>query len=101
VQWRSLRAQAKQSIVKDLKNGLLPAAQARGRNDGISMPFAIILSALSGYIALSYEIVWIRFYSVVSGGLAPVFAAVLGYYLVGLAMGAWLSRSFSSIRVLG
>ena len=55
---------------------------------------ALVLAALSGFIALSYEIVWIRIYSMVSWGKASAFGALLGSYLTGLALGALLSRRF-------
>lgn len=58
------------------------------------MPFspALILAALTGFITLSYEILWVRVYGFTSGGSATTFAWVLGFYLGGLACGALLSR---------
>ncbi len=56
--------------------------------------FALLLSALCGYIALSYEIVWYRVYSFSSGGVAQAFALVLGCYLLGIALGSLASRRF-------
>jgi spermidine synthase len=70
-----------------------PASTAKN-SFSLGLPLAIFLSALSGYIALSYEIVWIRLYSIASGGVAAVFALVLAYYLTGLGLGAWLSRLY-------
>ena len=58
------------------------------------MRLALLLSALSGFIALSYEIVWIRVYSMVSWGKASAFGTLLGAYLAGLAFGALLARRF-------
>ncbi|MHC4938046.1 MAG: spermine/spermidine synthase domain-containing protein [Planctomycetota bacterium] len=58
------------------------------------MRLALLLSALSGFIALSYEIVWIRVYSMVSWGKASAFGTLLGAYLAGLAFGALLARHF-------
>jgi len=52
----------------------------------------LVLSFLSGYIALSYEILWYRAYSFTSMGTADAFALLLGAYLTGLALGAWASR---------
>lgn len=56
--------------------------------------FALLLSALCGYIALSYEILWYRVYSFASGGVAQAFALLLGCYLLGIALGALVSRRF-------
>jgi spermidine synthase len=56
--------------------------------------FALLLSALCGYIALSYEILWYRVYAFASGGVAQAFALVLGCYLLGIALGSLLSRRF-------
>ena len=58
------------------------------------MNLAIVLAFLSGFIALSYEILWYRAYSFVSSGLAPAFALLLGMYLAGLAVGSRLSKRF-------
>ncbi len=56
--------------------------------------FALLLSALCGYIALSYEILWYRVYSFSSGGIARAFALLLGCYLLGIALGSLGSRRF-------
>ena len=53
---------------------------------------AIFLSGLSGFIALSYEILWVRAYSFFGGGRPPVFGLVLGFYLTGIAGGAFIAR---------
>jgi predicted membrane-bound spermidine synthase len=53
---------------------------------------AVVVAAASGFIALSYEILWYRMFSVASGGTPTAFGLVLGYYLYGLAAGGWLAR---------
>ena len=53
--------------------------------------FALIASALTGWIALSYEILWARIYSFTSQGHANSFGMLLGVYLLGLAAGSLLS----------
>ena len=60
------------------------------RNGEFGVP--ILLSALSGYIALSYEILWYRLYSFVTGGTAAAFPLLLCSYLVGIALGSAWSR---------
>ncbi len=58
----------------------------------MSFPFALLASALTGWIALSYEIVWARVFSFASAGRANSFGLLLAAYLLGLALGALLSR---------
>jgi spermidine synthase len=55
---------------------------------------AAILVGLTGFIALSYEILWFRVHSFVTGGSAMAFAAMLGAYLLGIAFGSLSSRRF-------
>ncbi len=56
------------------------------------MKLALALAFLSGYIALSYEILWYRAYAFASGGTADTFGLLLGTYLLGLALGSAASR---------
>lgn len=59
----------------------------------ISMRLAIIVSGLSGFIALGYEILWYRGCSYALATRAPAFALLLGFYLFGIAIGSLLSRA--------
>jgi spermidine synthase len=67
--------------------------EARG-GGALRMPLAILLVAVTGYIALSYEILWFRVYSFAAGGIAAAFALLLGTYLAGIAGGSLLARRF-------
>ncbi len=58
----------------------------------LSFRMAILLAAMTGFLSLSYEIVWYRLYSYASGGPAQCFALVLGSVLAGVAFGSLLSR---------
>lgn len=58
----------------------------------IPFSLALVLAALSGFIALSYEILWARVYSFTSASRAVAFGSMLGSYLLGLALGSLLSR---------
>ena len=58
----------------------------------IPFPVALALAAVSGFIALCYEIVWYRLYSFASEGTAQAFAYVLGAFLFGIAFGSLLGR---------
>ena len=54
---------------------------------------ALVLVALTGFISLSYELLWVRLYSFVSAARAWAFGALLGSYLIGLALGSlWSLR---------
>jgi spermidine synthase len=55
---------------------------------------ALVLATLTGYISLSYEILWVRLYSFASGSMAYAFGALLGSYLIGLAAGSLWSLRF-------
>jgi spermidine synthase len=58
----------------------------------LPLPTALALSALAGFISLSYEIVWYRLYSFATGGSPRAFAFVLGAFLAGIAFGSLFSR---------
>ena len=65
------------------------------------LPFSagIALAAVSGFIALGYEMVWYRVFSWASGTNPKTFAFLLGSYLAGLALGALgVERRCRSIR---
>lgn len=49
---------------------------------------AIVIAACSGFVALSYEIVWYRLLSVMTRGVASTFGLLLAAYLFGLALGS-------------
>jgi spermidine synthase len=57
----------------------------------ISFRTALLWSALSGLLALSWEIIWSRVFNFTSASKAPVFGYMLGSYLLGLALGSLLS----------
>ena len=58
----------------------------------ITFRMALGISGASGFMALSYELLWYRGISFVSGSSPAAFGLLLGYYLLGLALGAYLSR---------
>jgi predicted membrane-bound spermidine synthase len=57
----------------------------------IPFPTALLWSALSGFLALSWEIIWSRVFNFASASRAPVFGYMLGSYLLGLALGSLFS----------
>jgi len=82
-------------VLLDEETDLDPAhdsAERAGR-PLLSMPIAVFVSGLAGFIALGYEIMWYRTYSFLSGGKAHTFAALLGFYLAGIALGSFVTLS--------
>jgi predicted membrane-bound spermidine synthase len=57
--------------------------------------FALLLSAFAGFLALAYEILWYRMMAFASGGIARVFAFLLGSYLLGIALGSRLIERYA------
>lgn len=60
----------------------------------LGLVFAATLVALTGFIALSCEILWYRAYSFVMGGSPATFGVVLGIYLLGIAIGSFTCGRF-------
>jgi spermidine synthase len=77
----------------DERPGSGPATPAFQVNALFPFRIAVCLVCLSGFIALSYEILWYRAYSFVSGGEARAFALLLGAYLEGVAFGSLYSKT--------
>jgi spermidine synthase len=79
---------------------LAPGTSATSRE---SMPrqfwIALGLVAASGYLSLSYEILWVRVYSFLTASAAATFPLVLGSLLMGLAAGSWWGRQLCSARI--
>jgi spermidine synthase len=55
---------------------------------------ALIIAAVSGFLALSWEILWARLFNFASESRAPAFGAMLGSYLLGLALGSLASMKW-------
>jgi len=53
---------------------------------------ALLLAGATGYISLSQEILWFRAISYITAGKPDVFAYVLGFLLVGVALGALIAK---------
>lgn len=62
------------------------------------LPIALGITASSGFIALSYELVWYRVYSFFTWNSAATFGVLLGAYLFGIALGSRASGYFCRNR---
>lgn len=58
------------------------------KSDRIKYIIILILAGLSGFISMSQEILWVRYISFATGGKANVFAFMLGFILIGIALGS-------------
>lgn len=80
------------TLRKPAQDAAAPAtADAPPARCEIPFPTALLWSALSGFLALSWEILWSRVFNFASASRAPVFGFMLGSYLLGLAIGSLLS----------
>jgi spermidine synthase len=52
----------------------------------------LVVSFAAGFLSLSIEILWVRLLSYITGGRANVFGNLLGFYLVGIALGALAAK---------
>ncbi|HWP43503.1 MAG TPA: fused MFS/spermidine synthase, partial [Blastocatellia bacterium] len=80
-----------------------PARAASGRNaerlDRSGVAIVLVCFALSGFIALGYEVIWSRVLALIIGSSVYAFSIMLTTFLVGLALGASLaSRIVDRIR---
>lgn len=60
----------------------------------MTLALALAVVAITGFISLSYEILWFRALSFVTGTAPTVFGLLLGFYLGGLAIGSFGSGIF-------
>lgn len=60
----------------------------------MSFALALVVAAASGFIALSYEILWYRVIAFASWGLPGAFGLLLSAYLFGLALGSRIAGAF-------
>ncbi len=57
----------------------------------ISFQWILLLAFASGFVALSYEILWMRIFSIANAGVAFIFPRILGLFLLGLALGSYIA----------
>ena len=56
------------------------------------LALALLLVGLAGFVSLSYEILWARYFLIAAGGHPKTFPIFLGFYLAGIAYGALLAH---------
>ena len=96
----ALILQAKQAAPALQKRAMESAApQQNPPQQTIPFWIGVLLAGATGFVALAYEIVWYRLYSFASGGVAPCFATLLAFYLVGVAYGSFVVRDLCQRRI--
>lgn len=76
-----------------IESAAAPPPRAAG---GLGLPLAMLLAGVAGFVSLSYEILWVRAYSIAMQGSAFAFPMVLGFFLLGVASGAKIGRDLSA-----
>jgi len=81
------RSQEKTQLASEVQ----PAPAAAGK-PAFPLAAAMLISAMSGFVALGFEISWFRVFSLASADRAPAFALLLSTFLAGIAAGAYLTE---------
>src|SRR5262249_31070865 len=68
------------------------------QQEHVPLKIGMLLAALSGFVALGYEILWYRVLSFTSGGVARALTLLLGTYLAGIAFGSFLTERLCHFR---
>ncbi len=66
----------------------------------IDFRLGLMLAGCVGFIALSYEILWLRVIMFTSAGWALAFPIFLGFFLSGIAIGSYVARKFCRSGVI-
>jgi spermidine synthase len=80
------------------KGGARFTPQASSASATLPLLQAMVLAGLSGFIALGFEIIWFRVFSLASSDRAPAFALLLSTYLAGIAAGCIASERLTADR---
>ena len=72
----------------------IPVFNIKNSTCEISTRILLLLSVLTGYVSLSYEIIWFHAYAFLSGSKFLDFSLVLGNYLFGVAFGSWICAKY-------
>lgn len=65
----------------------------------MSFRAVVLLAALNGVVALSYEILWYRAFAFLSWSNVSTFGLLLAFYLLGLALGGLWARRITTAQV--
>src|SRR5438477_3808846 len=90
--WRTGRSDAKQNPIQRDQDRDMDHREDRINTGTISFALTTVFVAISGMIALAYEILWYRLFSYVTGSWAKSFAYLLSAYLAGVGFGSLASE---------
>jgi spermidine synthase len=98
--FRYTRRLERSSLAEPTERGVDALRGASYVTSGNSMRFflMLLLSAATGYISLSQEILWFRTISYTTGGKPDVFGSLLGFILLGIACGALVAKRACETR---
>lgn len=96
---RGARAEVARAFPEDgtARSGQVPGATTV--EDTVPLWMVLTLAAFAGFISLSYEVLLVRAYSFVSAGRASAFPLVLGWFLLGIAVGSLLGGIYCARSV--
>jgi spermidine synthase len=80
------------------KNLIEPTAEGFANSKSLPLWVAMLLAALSGLIALGFELTWFRVFALASSDRAPAFALLLSVFLSGIAAGSFASEKWTQSR---
>jgi spermidine synthase len=83
-----------ESLVEETREDASVESAAHSSNTRVSTPLLAALLFLTGFVAISLEVIWTRALDQVLSGTIYSFATVLTVFLLGIALGSWLYRSF-------
>jgi predicted membrane-bound spermidine synthase len=69
-----------------------------GPLQSIPFPTALLIAGVAGYVSLSQEILWVRAISFATAAWPQIFGHILGFFLLGVALGAVIGKRFSGKR---
>ena len=86
------------SARRSSKEDTLVTLQTSSASATVPLLQAMLLAGLSGFVALGFEIIWFRIFSLASSDRAPAFALLLSTYLAGISAGCIVSEKLTASR---
>jgi len=73
-------------------SGTIDTPQANGP-DSLHVRVAVVLF-FTGFVAIASEVGWTKYLSIFTGATIYGFAAILGVFLIGIALGSWTAKRY-------
>ncbi|MFB3080100.1 MAG: fused MFS/spermidine synthase, partial [Lysobacterales bacterium] len=78
-------------------SGTSGAPQA-DRHDSLHVRVAVVLF-FTGFVAIASEVGWTKYLSIFTGATIYGFAAILGVFLIGIALGSWTAKRYLRMHI--